>query len=768
MKNKIYLLLLILLYVPAQNLYAKEELTDSNISGHVLLSGNGEHLPFITVSLKGTNLGTVTDRTGHYFLKNLPVGRYTIEASGVGYVTDKKEINIEKGKSVEVNFSLSEDITELEQVVVSASRSELKRQNSSSLVSVLTSKVFDVSGATTLSEGLSYQPGVRVEDNCQNCGFMQVRINGLDGHYSQILMDSRPVFSALTGVYGLEQIPANMIDRVEIVRGGGSALFGSSAIGGTINIITKEPSENYAEIAHSLTTIGVSSALDNNTTVNASVVTDNNMAGIMLYGQSRNRNPYDADGDGFSEIPLLNGKTIGLRSFLKTGNFGKINVQYHGISELRRGGDSLDRPPHEAEIAEQTDHTINGGELSYDLHFRDFRDKINIFTSFQKTKRASYYGAGRDPNAYGHTDDLVSVSGVQYIHKWDKLWFLPAEIVAGAEYNHNNLTDEFTGYEHYVNQRVKIVSAYLQNEWRNDKWGFLVGVRMDKHNLVHKPIFSPRVNFRYNPNRGLNFRLSYSSGFRAPQAFDEDFHIAVVGGNRVVTVLVPDLKEERSNSISLSADMYKTFGRVRTNLMVELFYTDLKDAFAIRKTGEKDEKGNTVLERYNGSGSRVAGVNIEGKIGLFPQFQLQGSATVQYSRHKQDEYWSEDPGVGPERMIFRSPAVYGYLMCIYNPLKELTISSTAVATGSMLVQHLAGSGTLVDRAVMTPAFFDMNFKVAYDFRVWRSVTLQVSAAVLNIFNAYQTDFDQGPGRDSGYVYGPALPRSIAVGLKLSI
>ena len=125
--------------------------------------------------------------------------------------------------------------------------------------------------AACLAEGLSFQPGVRVEDDCQNCGFAQVRINGLDGHYSQILVDSHPIFSSLTGVYGLEQIPASMIERVEVLRGGGSALFGSSAIGGTINIITRDPLRNSGEFSHTLSAIGCSSSYDNNTTLNASL-----------------------------------------------------------------------------------------------------------------------------------------------------------------------------------------------------------------------------------------------------------------------------------------------------------------------------------------------------------------------------------------------------------------------------------------------------------------------------------------------------------------
>ena len=136
---------------------------------------------------------------------------------------------------------------------------------------------------------MSFQPGVRVESNCQNCGFQQVRINGLDGPYTQILLDSRPIFSALSGVYGIEQIPASMIERVEVMRGGGSALFGSSAIAGTINIITKEPIRNSGMLSHTITGIGDGDAFDNNTALNASLVTDDQRAGLYIFGQNRHR-----------------------------------------------------------------------------------------------------------------------------------------------------------------------------------------------------------------------------------------------------------------------------------------------------------------------------------------------------------------------------------------------------------------------------------------------------------------------------------------------
>jgi outer membrane receptor for ferrienterochelin and colicins len=171
--------------------------------------------------------------------------------------------------------------------------------------------------ASTVSQGLNFQPGVRVESNCQNCGFQQVRINGLDGPYTQILIDSRPIFSALAGVYGIEQIPANMVDRVEVMRGGGSALFGSSAIAGTINIITKEPDGNSASLAHTTTNVNGSSTFENNTTLNASLISDNNKLGLAIFAQSKSNNGHDANGDGFTELMKLNSQTLGTRAYFK-------------------------------------------------------------------------------------------------------------------------------------------------------------------------------------------------------------------------------------------------------------------------------------------------------------------------------------------------------------------------------------------------------------------------------------------------------------------
>ena len=675
-------------------------------------------------------------------------------------------MTLRRGQTAELNFEVVQSGISMDEVVVSASRSARLRREAPALVSVLDAGLFEKTNASCLAQGLSFQPGVRVEDDCQNCGFTQVRINGLDGHYSQILVDSHPVFSALTGVYGLEQIPANMIERVEVLRGGGSALFGSSAIGGTINVITKEPSRNSAQMSHTLTSIGGSNSYDNNTMLNASLVTESGRAGLCVFGQSRHRSGYDHDGDGFTEVPVINSQSVGMRTFFRTGAYSRITAQYHHINEFRRGGDMLDRPPHEALIAEQIDHSIDGGSLSFDISSPDRRNRFNAYASFQNTARKSYYGSKQDPDAYGTTHDLTVAAGMQYIHEFRKLLFMPSELTFGTEYSYDDLGDRSIGYDIHTDQTVHIVGAYLQNEWKTRKWSLLVGGRLDKHNLVDHVIFSPRVNVRFNPSEAVNLRVSYAGGYRAPQAFDEDMHIAIVGGKRVRIRLADDLREERSHSVSLSADLYHTFGKVQTNLLVEGFYTILDDVFALRDMDDAAD-GGKVKERYNGSGATVRGFNVEGRAAFTRWFELQAGVTLQQSRYKEPEFWSEDAEVPPVRRMFRTPDAYGYFTASFKPVRNFTADLSGTCTGSMLVQHMAGSGVAQDVAVSTPSFFDMNIRLSYDVRIYKEITMQLYGGVQNLFNAYQKDFDKGVDRDSGYIYGPSLPRSWFVGAKFS-
>lgn len=753
----------ILLFSP-NLMYAQKE-SEANIYGHVLDAANHEHLPFVNVYIKGTTLGTATNDNGHYILEHLPVGTHTVVVSFMGYKTVEQVVTLKANNSVEMNFTLEENTRLMNDVVVSANRYEVDRKEAATIVNVLTPKVFTTTNSVNLAEGLNYQPGLRVENTCQNCGVNSVRINGLEGKYSQILIDSRPVFSSLAGVYGLEQIPVSMIDRVEVIRGGGSAIFGSSAIGGVVNIITREPIRNSLDVSHTTQLIGGKS-LDNVTSMNAALVSSNRKAGATIFGMSRDRQGYDHDGDGYTELGSLKGTSLGMRAYYRFSNQAKLTAEYHAMHEFRRGGDSIFMMPHQTTVAEQAEHYIHGGGLTYDYIAKNLKTRFSLYTSLQKVDRNTYYGTQYDINAYGTSNDFSWVTGGQFNQSFDKLMFMPSEFVAGMEYSVNKLEDIQLAYDRTLLQNINIASVFAQNEWKNSKMGLLIGARVDKHNLIKNIVISPRANFRYVFMDNLTARLSYSSGYRAPQAFDEDLHIMAVGGEVAIIELSPDLKPEYSNSLSGSLNWSSTIKGGEFNILAEGFYTTLNDVFILKENGT-DAQGNILMERTNGSGAYVAGVNLEATYSPIRDLNMQIGYTFQKSRYKEPEVWSENPNIKPQTRMFRTPNHYGFLTMDYTMFDALNVALSGVYTGSMLVQHFAGY-VAEDVEVITPNFFDMGIKIAYDYKLSNNNVIQFNGGVKNIFNSYQDDFDQGADRDAGYIYGPSLPRTFFVGLKLGI
>ena len=662
----------------------------------------------------------------------------------------------------------------LDEVVVSANKNEVKRCDAPVMVSVIGAKLFETVNSPDLAKSLNYQSGLRVENNCQNCGFPQVRINGLEGPYSQILINSRPVVSALSGVYGLEQIPVNMIERIEVVRGGGSALFGANAVGGTINIITKDPKDNSFQVSNTLSLMG-SNTWEENMGANASIVDPDNKYGLALYQSYRKRQPYDRDDDGFSEIGKISAHTFGLRGYYRPTQMSRLGIEYHTTNEFRRGGNKFDLEPHLSDITEQTRHIINSGGVNYDLFWKEYAHKLSIYSSVQHVDRNSYYGAQQNPDAYGKTKDLTYVGGATYNGKLKQLVFAPATLTAGLEYQYNSLHDIMTGYDRDLRQDVKIASGFVQSEWKISQVTLLAGLRLDSHNLIDNPILSPRVNMMWKPNDNIQARLTWSTGFRAPQAYDEDLHVTAVGGEGVLIQLADGLKPERSNSFSGSLDWSIQAGHFQINLLAEAFYTSLSNVFYLQNIGY-DAQDNSIQERRNGSGANVYGVNFDAKAAHGTNFYVQAGLTLQRSRYKELTTWSEDPDVEAVRDMPRTPNVYGYFTMSVQPVKALDLSLSGVYTGKMHVPHFAPVDAVPegyehtyinkDEMVHTPDFIDLSAKVAYTFGMGGRIKLQLNAGVQNILDVFQKDLDKGTYRDSGYFYGPTQPRTLYIGCRV--
>lgn len=743
---------------------------------------------YASIYIKGTTLGTNADIDGNYELK-IPSGTATITAQSQGLRALSKTVTTQSGRRLQLDFILLEDALGLEGVVVSATRNRISRKDAPVIVNVLGKKLFNATQSISLADGLNYQPGVRVETNCQNCGFTQVRLNGLEGQYTQILVNSRPVFSALNSVYGLEQIPVSLIDRVEVVRSGGSALFGSNAIAGTINVITKEPINNTWEIATNFGLID-GKTLDRNVNINASIVSEDLKSGVTVYGIFRDRDVFDANDDGFSEITKLNNNSLGAKAFVKPSDNSRLGIDFTAIREFRRGGDRIDIAPQFTDITEELDHNTVFTGIDYELFDDQRRNSLTTYASIQHTDRDSYYGGlggGRTAadsllanNAFGKTRDVAFVTGVKYSHTFKR-----DVVTTGVEYQLNDTDDAIPGYNRVVDQKVSSLGIYAQYEWKPlDKFTALIGARLDHVNVdgfytvqdiqrfsdVSQTVVSPRFTVLYNVTDRLQFRGGYARGFRAPQAFNEDLHISSVGGEQRFVILSDNLESEFSNAFTASLNFTKDFNKTQTNFLVEGFYTTLENPFTIVSTGTSLPNGSILEESRNGSGAFVAGSNVEFSISPTKIFTLQAGVTIQRSIFREDQvlFEADSSLPGEEDVIIdefvRAPNVYGFLNANYLINEDFKLDVTGNFTGPMIAPHVISDSGFID-LFETQSFLDMTTKLTYHIDATDRFHIELSGGIQNLFNSYQDNFDRGALRDSDFIFGPNRPRTFFFGLK---
>ena len=734
---------------------------------------NNEPLEAVTVQLESKSLKkwTTSDRNGHYAI-SLPAGEYRLKIRSLGYIPYDDKVVITEEETLSQDVTLKEDVLGIDEVVITATKTKENRKDAPVLVSVTTHRELANVKAHTLMEGLVFQPGLRTEVNCQNCGTSQVRINGLEGAYSQILIDSRPIFGSLNGVYGLDQIPANMIERIEVIRGGGSALFGSNAIAGTINVITKNPTKNEAQASVVSNLIGGKSG-DVVSSFNGSLVSENYMRGISFHAMQRSRQSYDDNGDDFTEITRLRNLNAGAKLFNDFTDRHKLTAELNVSNENRRGGNKLDEPEHLADLAESIRTQMLGGNASFDYFSPAYNHKFTAYTSAERTRADNYYGS------FDGTD-IVASSGNYGVTK-ENIWLLGGQHTAyvptakgnlqwtsGAEYQYDKIAEKRQNPNVLaVNQKANTFGLFTQADWRiSPKIKVLGGVRLDNINsdIMKKSVtaLNPRASVLYNIDENFIARGSYSRGFRAPFFYSEDVHSELQGGEARRVKLADDLKKETSDSFTASFEYNHAHDNHQFVAMIEGFYTALHDRFTYEDAGL--ENGLPIREKRNSDGAVVKGVNIEVKYSPNPKFMVQLATTIQSSKYNSVQNPEENVYTDE---ILRTPNVYGNLMATYKPRPNWDINLVTVYTGSMKTTHL--KGYIPDtRLETTPAMWDVGVNTAYEFKFPSFFPLEVSCGIKNLFNQYQKDFDKGAERDADYIYGPSLPRTVFVGLKVKI
>ena len=711
-------------------------------------------LPLVGVTVLATPGGpaVLTDAEGRYCVTGLAGGEpVTLVATLDGFRPESWRMDLPSTETAATTNLTMQPAGFNDHVVVTATRTSRRLSDVAVRTEIVDRRLMRALGARTLADAVEYTTGVRVESNCQNCNFSQIRLLGLDGPYTQILVDGQPVISSLAQVYGIEQIPSRMIERIEIVKGGGSALYGSGSVGGVVNVISREPTrpgglfETRVDATGGLPNYSSSGSFDW-----ASAGTRSSVTGFFQIDDVK---PLDLSGDGFTEVSQRQLRAGGGRAAqYLLGGRGKLTGEFTLIDENRRGGDRLRLPPEQADVAEWIDSRRAGGSLTW-FHSASRAFDYRITLAAADMHRHSYYGTGQDPNAFGTTDNLLLVADSQvnqYIGRHTVSW--------GAQATWEDLLDEQPAYDRRTDDVYSNVGMFVQDDWAFAKgWSVMYGLRADKHSSVDRVVASPRLALMISPQEALSIRASVARGFRAPQAFDEDLHLSSVGGEARLIRLDPGLREERSTNYMLGAEWRPQAGPGQALLELNGFYTRLDDLFLAR---ERDDPATGALEfvKVNHGVAQVYGVEANAGWGIGDDLVVQGGVVFQRAR-----FGEAEPDFG-SRDFFRTPRRYGNLTATWTTPRIGTLFAGLRYTGPMKAPHYAGFID-TDRLETTPAFVTFDASLARPIFVNGERRLTLTVAGRNLTNAFQRDLDQGPLRDASYVYGPRFPRSISLGIR---
>jgi outer membrane receptor for ferrienterochelin and colicins len=754
------LIVISIIFISTQLIYAQQSNQKRNhqrhgqnrlftIKGHV---EDWERNPVKKAIVLIPELGqsTETDESGNFEITQIPPGKYHIEVYAEAYMDYSSDpFDLTQNK---LNYTLILIKEIAREIVVTATRTPKLYAETPVKTEVISFEDIVKKAAVNLADTLYQTTGVRVENDCQNCNFTQVRINGMEGKYTQVLIDSSPVVSAMTGVYGLEQIPAAMLERIEIVKGGGSALYGGNAVAGVINVITKEPQENNTTLKFHQESI--SGKPFTNVGLHSSLVSKGLNTKAFLFGTYQKREPVDLNEDSFSELGTISNTSFGLNFYNYFSRInGNLKLGFFRIHEERRGGDLFDKPPHEANTAEWI-KTNQIGVSSEWNHYLSEKIHYNLSFSLVDAKRNTYYGSHKDPNAYGTTKNPLLFLSFQTNYQAGSHVFS-----LGIQYKRDKIKDEAIGYNRVIEDVYEESGFFIQDDFKiSDAISILTGLRLNKHSALDKNIITPRLSILLNFTKELSLRTSFSTGFRAPQVFDEDLHITQVGGEGMMITNSPGLKEETSYSISSGIDYGKQIGRNLIQFSIEGFYNKLTNTFVLHEVGRIENA--RILERINGAGSKVYGFSFDFGLVLGPQFSLASGWTVQRSKLEEPE-----PDFN-SREFFRTPNFYGFSSLSYKNNKLVNADLSLEYTGSMKAPHYAGYIT-EDILETTSPFWVLSAKLHRQISFVKSSTIDIFIGAYNLLDSYQKDLDKGVDRDSGYVYGPAKPRSFYAGFNFS-
>lgn len=529
----------ILFIVLSITFIVQEGVSQNAVKGFV--TNNGEPLDFASVHIPKLNMGTTTDSTGYFEITKVPSGTYQLQISSLGYKTYKGNISVKGSVPQILNIELSADDSSLAEVVVTGTMRSVSRLNSPIPVEVVTPVLFHKNPAPSLFESIGMVNGVRPQINCNVCNTGDIHINGMEGPYTMILIDGMPIVSALSTVYGLNGIPNSLIERVEVVKGPASSLYGSEAMGGIINVITKNPENAPLVSLDAFGTTWNEYNVDGSLKLNVG----NKVATLLGVNYFNYNDRKDKNGDNFTDVTLQNRISVFNKWNFKRDDNKIANIGARYVYEDRWGGQM------------NWNKNWRGSDSIYAESV--YTNRIELFGAYQLPTTENIYTQysynWHEQNSWYGNTPYMAKQQVYFVQAyWDKPLGDKNNLLIGASYRYNYYDDNTPatmsddGTKNKPN-KTPLPGIFIQDEWHiNNRNTVLGGYRYD-YDKHHGSVHSPRFAYRFSPNSNNTLRASFGTGFRVVNLFTED-HAALTGAREVI--IKENLKPERSYNANLN------------------------------------------------------------------------------------------------------------------------------------------------------------------------------------------------------------------------
>lgn len=746
MKNMLRLLLcaLCILCVSRDIAYCQNE---TRVKGTVLDAKNHNALPFCTIVVLGSTHGTSTDELGRFEL-DVTTGEQLI-IGFVGYVSDTVKIISNKDF---YTISLKPNNSSLGEVVVTGTMKEISRKDSPIPVEVITAKYFQKNPTPNLFEAVGMINGIQPQLNCNVCNTGDIHINGMEGPYTMILIDGMPIVSGLATVYGLSGIPNSIVERVEVVKGPASSLYGSEAMGGVINVITKQPEKASLFSADVMATSWQELNADLSTKLKVGKL--NSLTGVNYFNYS---NPIDNNNDGFTDVTIQNRVSVFQKLSLVRSEHRVASLAARYVYEDRWGGQMNwnDDWRGSDSIYGESINTKRWEVIG--MYQLPIKEKVYTQFSYNWHNQDSYYGT-----IPYFANQQVAFAQVY----WDKKVGSSHNLLLGSSYRYTYYDDNTPGTADADSVNPKnqpaitpLPGAYIQDEWTlNNQNKVLLGYRYD-YDKNHGSIHSPRIAYKLDPNKNNTLRLSFGTGYRVVNLFTED-HSALTGARDVV--IVNQLKPERSYNSNLNYVVSIPSDAFYLGFDATVFYS----YFTNKIVGDFDSNPNQIIyDNLNGN-AVSRGVSLNTNLSLNVPLKLNTGITYM------DVYLNEDDKTGKlvKKQQLHAPKWSGNFLLSYTFIKPLiTIDFTGKWNGPMRLPVLPNDY----RPEYSPTYCIANIQVSKKMKKG----LEVYGGVKNLFNFIPADpimrpqdpfdkyVDDPVSNPNGYTFDPSYNYASLQGIR---